>query len=151
MAATTSALLKAYIEQLGLGFSVYPDEIPRQAKRPLAVVQEEIDLTFDAAEDGKAKTGKETVQLDLHQDWRDTDARQTGRAGRLVVDYTLGPRLRRLLDGCRLQAPGNAAGADGRIDGGIVYVVRVSGGIRRVFPDDNVHTNTYTLEVHREV
>lgn len=70
MAVSTAGALKAQIESLGLSITVYRDRAPEKTALPYAVVTESIATVPDALEDGAVSTGKETVSIDVFQQWK---------------------------------------------------------------------------------
>jgi hypothetical protein len=116
MSATTAGALKAYIETLGLGVTVFRDRAPKDAPLPLVIIQEGISMVPDrdgdfgdpAAVHGVA----EQAQVSLFQAWRKPD----GTAGET---YTLPGDLVASLQGAQLPTAPTR-----------VYGVRVIGKVR---------------------
>ena len=147
MAATTSGALKAYIEGLGLGLTVYRDAAPRRddpsgrhvplGGYPLVTIREAIAVTWDQVGDlGDAaadQTVRELAQVDLWQSWRDG----TGKA---AESYTLPSALARKLRGAKLVPIGTAS----------VYMVGVSSMVRLLEEANNVVHHAITCTVYRQ-
>lgn len=144
MAATTAGAIKSLVETLGLGLVCYRDAAPRLPgagdtelpPMPFASVRERIAAAPDA--DGLfdldvSHTERETVQVDLWQQWRDL------ATGKPTESYTLARALRDGLAGAQL------TGLPWR-----VYGVRVSGSVRLLEPDDNVVHDAITVTLYRE-
>lgn len=70
MAISTAGAMKAQIEGLGLSLTVYRDRAPESTPLPYAVVNEAIAIVPDLLEDGAVSTGKETVSIDVFQQWK---------------------------------------------------------------------------------
>lgn len=71
IAVSSSGALKAKIESLGLSITVYRDRAPETTPLPYAVISEGIATVPDPLEDNVASTGKETVSIDIFQQWKD--------------------------------------------------------------------------------
>jgi galactitol-specific phosphotransferase system IIC component len=83
LAASTAGALKAKIEGLGLSISVYRDRAPEKTALPYVTVSESIAVVPDLLEDGATSTGKETVSIDLWQQWK------VVATGAVAESYTL--------------------------------------------------------------
>lgn len=140
MAQTTSAALKALIESLGLGLSADRDRPSQGATRPYVTIEEEIALVPDPLEDGGPGTARETVQVDLWQDYRDI-VPTSPTYGNLKESYTLAPALKRGLHGARFQSLGTS----------IVYMALVRHSVRSVDEANNIVHTAITLEVFRQL
>lgn len=134
MSATTAGALKALIESLGLSLSAYRDQAPAGTTRPYVTIIEELAMTADPSEDGKAGTVVEMTQVDLWQDWHN----QT--TGAIAENYSLAPSLRRGIDGARLAVIGSS----------LVYTALVRHSLRLVEPDENLVHHALTVEVFRQ-
>jgi hypothetical protein len=134
LSATTAGALKALIESLGLSLSAYRDEATAGTARPYVTILEELAMTADPSEDGKAGTVVEMIQIDLWQDWHN----QT--TGDIAENYTLAPALRRGIDGVRLALIGTS----------VTYIALVRHSLRMVEPDENLIHNALTVEVYRQ-
>ena len=148
MAATAAGAIKAYVEGLGLGLSVYRDGAPKDAEGniaaayPHAVVQDGIATTPQAHGDYDDPTGHqattELVQVDLYQLARRLDPATQGRT--VVAErYDLPDALAAALTGTGIQqhAPWR------------VYGTRVQSGQR--WPvEDNVVRHTWTVAIERD-
>lgn len=141
MAATTAGAIKAYVETLNLGLTVYRDgSVPVDPPYPHLVVQEglayDVEQSGDYGDPDADQWVTELVQCDLFQ-----LARRPTTTGRTenVEDYTLADTLRSRLRGARI---------------GPVGVQRVAGvtpfGGRRWPIADNVVRHTIDLRVRRE-
>lgn len=140
MAASTAGALKALIEAGGFGISAYRDEAPGGTAPPYVTILERIALVPDGI-DGRydrasgPHSGRETVQVDIWEQWRDPTTHA------LTESYTLSDALTRLLDGAALPvAPTHVWG-----------VKFISG--RRLPPEQEanlIHT-ALTLEIIRDI
>jgi hypothetical protein len=136
LSATTSGALKVLIESLGLGLSAYRDEAPAGTKRPYITILEEITLVPDQLEDGGVgNAGRETVQIDLWQNWHDP------ATGVVAENYGLAPALKRGIHGQRLQSIGSS----------IVYEALVRHSVRFLEPTENLVHHALTVEVFRQL
>lgn len=103
MAVSTSGALKAQIESLGLKLTVYRDRAPEGTATPYVVVNEALATIPDKLEDGGTSTGKETVSIDVWQQWKDP------ATGSLTENRTLSDSIVRGIHACNLtQAPTRA-------------------------------------------
>lgn len=146
MAASIYGALKAYLEAQGLGIAVYKDAPPTNVKdkttglltAPYCVVTEDIALTPDKHGDGAATTGRELVQLDLYQNWRDgADANKESP--------TLADAITVAIHGTRLQPSGTGQPPK------TVYAVQQQGRVRTLERDTRLIRHAYTLAVDRSL
>jgi len=126
------------IESLGLGLAAYGDRPNKGTPRPYVTIEEEIALVPDPLEDGGPSTARETVQVDLWQDWRDLTTGAT--SGNLKENYTLAPALKRGIHGQRFQLIGSS----------VVYMVLVRHSARFVEEQENAVHHAITVEVFRQ-
>lgn len=108
MAANTGNAVKAYLETLGLGVSVYRDAAPKNTPLPYILVHEGISLVsepkFNSFDDAEGHV-RELVQVDVWQMWRNL------RTDEIVESYTLPDAVVKGLHGARLSAaPTHVAG-----------------------------------------
>lgn len=101
MAASTAGAIKALVEGAGLGVPAYRDEAPAHSTLPYVTIIERIALIPDGIDgrfdrDSGPHTGRETVQVDLWEQWRNPST------GAVSESYTLSDALTRLLDGAAL-------------------------------------------------
>jgi len=86
MSANTGNAVKALLETLGLGVSVYRDAAPLNTPLPVILVHEGISIvpepSFSAFDDPEGHV-RELVQVDVWQMWRDL------RSGDVLESYTL--------------------------------------------------------------
>lgn len=136
MAASTAGALKAYLEGLGLGVSVFRDEAPAGQKLPYITVREEIanvpDRDGDYGDATVEHTTAETVQIDVWQTWRNPTT------GAVVESYTLPKQVQRALRDARLDATPTRT-----------YGVVLTGTVRLLERADNVVHHASTAVVRR--
>lgn len=149
MAATTAGALKAYIEGLGLGLVAYRDAAPSRpdpsgrripsAAFPFVTVREAIALALNADGDlsdpAATVSGRELVQVDLWQSWRDAGGKAT------VESATLPAALAKRLRGARLVPVGTS----------VVYGITGVSVARLLEEESNVVHHAITCTVHRAV
>lgn len=149
MAATTSGALKAYIEGLGLGLSVYRDAAPGKDSPekerlpavpfPFVTVRESISTVLnmdgDLSDAAATVSARELVQVDLWQRWRDLASLKP------LESYTLPGALVKRLRGARLVPVGTA----------VVYGVAGVSFVRLLEEERNVVHHAITCTVHRAV
>lgn len=149
MAGTTRIALKAFIETLGLGLSVFQDEAPQKQALPYVVVLGPISVVPDVLEDGGTtlvtaqagatrpfgsyQTATELLQVDLWQQWR----HDTTHA--LLEDYALPEKLYWAIHGTRLPLAPQ-----------IVYSCLLRGYPRLFERDANRVHHAGTIAVHRQ-
>lgn len=135
MSANTANAIKAYIETLGLGVSVYRDRAPNNIAPPYITVIEGISITSDPAFnafDDPEKHVVELAQVDVWQAWH--DAAGTG----VVESYTLADAVAKALDGGLPTSPPTR-----------VMGMRLTGMVRLLDPDQNIVHHALTVEVRR--
>lgn len=136
MAATTAGAVKAYVETLGLGVSVYRDTAPKDATLPYVTVQERVSMTPDASGDnGAGATAAEQIQVDVWQRWRNPSTNAVEES------YTLADAVARGLHGASLPVVGDRH----------VYGARFDFAVRIVEHDTNVVHDALTVTVRREL
>jgi hypothetical protein len=146
MAANTANAIKAYLESLGLGVSVYRDAAPKNTGLPYILVHEGISVvpepTFNSHDDTEGHV-RELAQVDVWQIWKNL------RTDTIEESYTLPDAITRALNGARLaDAPTHVAGVR------VIGVVRTIGNPDpkardgAVGADDKVR-HAITVEVRR--
>ena len=136
MAASSSGALKAKIEALGLSLSAYRDNPPEGQALPYVTIHEWISVTTDESGDnGDGATGRELVQVDLWQQYRDPTTKA------LTESYTLAGDLAQGLHGAQLANVGDSR----------VYGCRVRDAVRLLEPDgeNKVVHHAITVELSR--
>lgn len=135
MAANTANAIKALIESLGLGVTVYRDRAPAGIAPPYVTVIEAISVTSDPqfnSFDDSDHHVVELAQVDVWQPWKDS-----ARDG-IAETYTLADALASALDGARLpDSPNRVAG------------MRLTGMVRLLEPDENLVHHALTIELRR--
>lgn len=135
MSANTANAIKALIESLGLGVSVYRDRAPNIAVVPYVTVIEAISVTADSrfnSFDDPEHHVVELAQIDVWQPWRDASGNN------VIEDYPLVDAIIVGLDGARLpDAPNHVAGT------------RLAGMVRDLEHAKNIVHHAITVEVRR--
>lgn len=142
MSASIGGAVKAYLENQGLGISVFRDGPPPGTKKPYVTVIEGLSLKVDGLEDGgpaggnkSPSTGIELAQVDLWQD----KAPETKSA--------LADQILEALHGATLNTPANQPPFR-------VYGVIVRSRVRLVeelgMATAVVH-HAYSLDIHRQI
>ena len=147
MAANSANAVKALLESLGLGVSVYRDAPAKNAALPYILVHEGIsvvpDNAFNAFDDPEGHV-RELVQVSVWQTWKNL------RTGDIVESYTLPDAVYKALRGGRL--PDAPTHVTGMTVTGMVRLVGDPSPTTRNAPgrgeDDKVHT-AITVEVRR--
>lgn len=135
MALTVAAALKAKIESLGLGLAAYRDEPPPGTEPPYVTLHERLNLTLDESGDNGANpTGREEVQVDLWQDWRNADKS-------LAEDVSLIEGLTNGLHGASLVNVGTKR----------VYGCKVTLSVRQVEKENNLIHDALSVELARRI
>jgi galactitol-specific phosphotransferase system IIC component len=98
MAASSAGALKAFIEGLGLGISVYRDRAPEKTALPYVSIAEAVAVVPDLLEDGLVSTGRETVTIDVWMTWKNK------MTGAIAEAYALPGAILRGLHGRSLPA-----------------------------------------------
>lgn len=138
MAASIAGALKALLESLGLGISVYRDAAPAGQPLPYATVRERISVTKslsgrgDFGDPASKSPVEEQVQVDVWQQWRNP------ATGALAETYTLARAVTSSLDGAVLPSPPMQ-----------VHGVRLASAVRFVEDDNNLVHDAITVVVHR--
>jgi hypothetical protein len=149
LAATTRTALKAFIEGLGLGLTVFQDEAPQGQALPYVVVVGPIGMTPDVLEDGGTllavaqagatratgsyQTATELMQVDLFQKWRDEVDHS------LKEDYALPEKVFWALHGARLPTAPQ-----------VVYACLLRGYVRLFERDNNRVHHAGTIAIKRQ-
>lgn len=135
MAANTANAIKALLEGLGLGVSVYRDRAPNNIAPPYITVVEAISVVSDPAfnsYDDPEHHIIEQAQVDVWQPWH--DAAGTG----VVETYTLADAVAKALDGTQPTSPPT------RVSG-----MRLVGMVRLLELDQNIVHHAITVELRR--
>lgn len=135
MSATTAGSLKAYIESLGLGISVYRDRPPNGKEVPYITVSESIstvpEIAFNVFDDSEGHVS-ELAQVDIWQRWRDNET------GVVEESYTLADAVYKALNGARLStAPSHVSG------------VLVQNMVRLFETETQIVHHSITINIHR--
>lgn len=135
MAANTANAIKAYIETLGLGVSVYRDRAPINIAPPYITVVEAISVTperaFNSFDDAE-KHVVELAQVDVWQAWHDASGYG------IAESYTLADAVAKALDGALPTSPPTR-----------VMGMRLTGMVRLLEPEQNIVHHALTVEVRR--
>jgi hypothetical protein len=145
VSGSLAGAVKAHIESLGLGLTVFRDGAPASQGSPYVTIQEGIgtapELHGDFGDSGAHQGEREMIQIDLYQQARKTSGAAPGRTLN-VEDYDLPGKLRRALTGT---LGGRSYGTPTRR----IYGSRVASGQR--FPiADNIVRHTFTVEIRRD-
>lgn len=136
MAATSAGAVKAWVEGLGLGLSVFRDDAPQPTALPYVTVMENLTTTYNADGDlggSGQQTVRELLQVDLWQTWRDS-------TGKVAEQYGLANTLAAKLRGAQLVNVGTRR----------VYGVAGVSMQRLLEEDANVVHHAITITIHRE-